>query len=64
MATIAQKIRGRLVAIVVLGVAMGLVFFLSSNWTTWAGRLQRLRAEHSSVAMISAPRYAARPGTA
>jgi hypothetical protein len=34
MATIAQEIRGRLVAIVVLGMAIGLVLFLSSNWTT------------------------------
>jgi membrane fusion protein (multidrug efflux system) len=35
--TVAQKIRGRLVAIVILCMAIGLIFFLSSNWTTWAG---------------------------
>src|SRR5215831_16954887 len=35
--TIARKIRGRLVSIVILGLAVALVFFLSSNWTTWAG---------------------------
>jgi len=35
--TIAQKIRGRLVTIVILCLAVALIFFLSSNWTTWAG---------------------------
>src|SRR5262249_22199502 len=35
--TILQKIRGRLVAIVILCLAVGLIFFLSTNWTTWAG---------------------------
>src|SRR5512133_345783 len=35
--TIGQRIRGRAVSIVILGLAVALVFFLSSNWTTWAG---------------------------
>src|SRR5262249_49275995 len=35
--TIGQKIRSRLVAIVILCMAIGLVFFISSGWTTWAG---------------------------
>ena len=35
--TIGQKIRGRLVAITILCIAVALIFFLSTNWTTWAG---------------------------
>src|SRR6266567_823361 len=34
--TIGQKIRGRLVAIAILCIAIALIFVLSSNWTTWA----------------------------
>jgi membrane fusion protein (multidrug efflux system) len=49
MATIAQKIRGRLVAIVVLGLAIGLVFFLSSNWTTWAGEGEQQTTDDAYV---------------
>ena len=43
--TVAQKIRGRLVAIVVLCLAIGLVFLLSSNWTTWAGESQQQKTD-------------------
>ncbi len=35
--TIGQKIRSRLVAIAILCMAIALIFFLSTNWTTWAG---------------------------
>jgi membrane fusion protein (multidrug efflux system) len=35
--TVAQKLRGRLVAITILCIAAALVFFLTTNWTTWAG---------------------------
>src|SRR5215472_7724623 len=35
--TVVQKIRGRLVSITILCIAVALIFFLSSNWTTWAG---------------------------
>jgi membrane fusion protein (multidrug efflux system) len=34
--SVGQKVRGWLVAVVILCIAVGLVFFLSSNWTTWA----------------------------
>jgi hypothetical protein len=30
----AQKVRGRLVSIVIVGIVVGLIFFLSSNWMT------------------------------
>jgi membrane fusion protein, multidrug efflux system len=43
--TLAQKIRGRLVAIVILCLAIGLVFFLSSNWTTWAGESEQQKTD-------------------
>jgi membrane fusion protein (multidrug efflux system) len=39
--TFAQKLRGRLVAIVTLAMVIGLIFFLSGNWTTWAGDGER-----------------------
>jgi len=35
--TVGQRIRSRLVGNAVLCMAIGLIFFLSSNWTTWAG---------------------------
>jgi membrane fusion protein (multidrug efflux system) len=35
---IAQKIKGRLVTIVILCLAIALIFVLSTNWTTWAGQ--------------------------
>jgi membrane fusion protein, multidrug efflux system len=34
--TTGKKLRGWLVAAVILGIALGLIFVLSSNWTTWA----------------------------
>ena len=43
--TLAQKVRGRLVAIVVLCLAIGLVFFLSSNWTTRAGESEQQKTD-------------------
>jgi membrane fusion protein, multidrug efflux system len=44
-ANIVQKIRGRLVAIVILLMATGLIFFLSSNWTTWAGEGEQQKTD-------------------
>ena len=41
----AQRIRGRLVAIVVLCLAIGLVVLLSSNWTTWAGESEEQKTD-------------------
>jgi len=35
--TIGQKIRGRLVPIAIFCIAIALILFLSTNWTTWAG---------------------------
>src|SRR5215467_15846793 len=34
--SVAQKVRGWIVAVVILCIAAGLVVFLSSSWTTWA----------------------------
>jgi membrane fusion protein (multidrug efflux system) len=34
--TLAKRLRGWAVALTVLVLALGLIFFLSSNWTTWA----------------------------
>jgi membrane fusion protein, multidrug efflux system len=47
--SVAQKIRGRLVAIVILGMAIGLVFFLSSNWKTWAGEGEQQTTDDAYV---------------
>jgi membrane fusion protein, multidrug efflux system len=43
--TIGQKIRSRLVAIAILCIAFGLIFFLSSNWTTWAGEGEQQKTD-------------------
>src|ERR1700686_4095585 len=34
--TLSARIRGWIVSIAILGIALGLIFVLSSNWTTWA----------------------------
>jgi membrane fusion protein, multidrug efflux system len=47
--SIVQKIRGRLVAIVILCLAIGLIFFLSSNWTTWAGGGEQQKTDDAYV---------------
>src|SRR5262245_44620588 len=44
-ATIARKIRGRLIAITILCMALALIFFLSSNWTTWAGEGEQQKTD-------------------
>jgi membrane fusion protein (multidrug efflux system) len=43
--TIGQKIRGRLVTITILCIAVALIFFLSSNWTTWAGEGEQQKTD-------------------
>src|SRR6266508_3397907 len=43
--TFAQKLRGWLVTITILCIAVGLVFFLSSNWTTWAGEGEQQKTD-------------------
>src|SRR5258708_353617 len=43
--TIGQKIRGRLVAIAILCIAIALIFFLSTNWTTWAGEGEQQKTD-------------------
>src|SRR5882724_568704 len=43
--TIGQKIRGRLVAIAILCIAIALVLFLSTNWTTWAGEGEQQKTD-------------------
>jgi membrane fusion protein, multidrug efflux system len=49
MPSFTQKIRGRLVTIVILCLAIGLVFFLSSNWTTWAGEREQQKTDDAYV---------------
>ena len=34
--TLSARLRGWIVSIAILGIALGLIFVLSSNWTTWA----------------------------
>src|SRR5215813_13436653 len=36
--SITQKLRGWLVSATILCMAVALIFFLASNWTTWAGQ--------------------------
>jgi membrane fusion protein (multidrug efflux system) len=43
--TLGQKIRGRFVAITILSMAVALILFLSSNWTTWAGEGQQQKTD-------------------
>src|SRR5262249_47897644 len=43
--TIGQKIRSRLVANAILCMAIALVFFLSSKWTTWAGEGEQQKTD-------------------
>src|SRR5215469_6733006 len=47
--TVAPKLRGHLVAIVILAMAIGLIFFLSSNWTRWAGEGERQTTDDAYV---------------
>src|SRR6266702_4065406 len=45
MPTVTQILKGRLVAIVILCMAIGLIFFLSSNWTTWASEGEQQKTD-------------------
>src|SRR5512133_390837 len=47
--TIGQKIRGRLVAITILCIAIAVIFFLSTNWTTWAGEGEQQMTDDAYV---------------
>src|SRR5580765_6655264 len=47
--TVGQKIRGRLVAIAILSIAVALILFLSSNWTTWAGEGEQQKTDDAYV---------------
>src|SRR5262245_53420266 len=47
--SVAQKIRGRLVAVAILCLALGLIFLLSSNWTTWAGEGEQQTTDDAYV---------------
>src|SRR5262249_6896020 len=47
--TIGQKIRSRLVANAILCMAIALVFFLSSHWTTWAGEGEQQTTDDAYV---------------
>src|SRR5215510_11354677 len=47
--SIGQKIRGRLVTITILCLAVALIFFLSSNWTTWAGEGEQQKTDDAYV---------------
>src|SRR5262252_7266618 len=43
--TTGQKIRGRLVTVTILCIAVALIIFLSSNWTTWAGQGEQQKTD-------------------
>src|SRR5579863_9721499 len=45
----AEKFRGRLVAVGTLCIALGLIFFLSSRWTTWAGGGDEQKTDDANV---------------
>jgi membrane fusion protein (multidrug efflux system) len=45
----AEKFRGRLVAVGTLCIALGLIFFLSSRWTTWAGEGEEQKTDDANV---------------
>src|SRR5689334_24851053 len=47
--SIGQKTRGRLVAITILCIAIALIFFLSSNWTTWASQAEQQKTDDAYV---------------
>jgi membrane fusion protein, multidrug efflux system len=46
---IGQKVRGRLVAVSILSIAIALIFFLSFNWTTWAGEGEQQKTDDAYV---------------
>src|SRR5262245_34057062 len=46
---IGQKVRGRLVAILILFIAIALIVFLSSSWTTWAGEREQQKTDDAYV---------------
>src|SRR4029434_9353550 len=43
--SIGHKIRGLLVTVTILCVAIARIFFLSSNWTTWAGEGEQQKTD-------------------
>jgi len=47
--TTGAKIRGRLVAVAIFCFAAGLIFLLSSNWTTWAGEGDKQETDDAFV---------------
>lgn len=47
--TTGAKIRGRLVAVTIFCFAAGLIFLLSSNWTTWAGEGETQQTDDAYV---------------
>src|SRR5215469_11523993 len=46
---IGQKVRGRLVAVSILSIAIALILFLSFNWTTWAGEGEQQKTDDAYV---------------
>src|SRR5215469_9932006 len=42
---IGQKVRGRLVAVSILSIAIALILFLSFDWTTWAGEGEQQKTD-------------------
>jgi membrane fusion protein (multidrug efflux system) len=47
--TIGKKLRGRIVAGVILCFAVGLIFLLSRNWTTWASEAEEQKTDDAYV---------------
>ena len=42
---VVQKLRGKLAGITILCIAVALIFFLSANWTTWAGEAEQQQTD-------------------
>ena len=43
--TLSTRVRGWIVSIAILGIALGLIFFLSSNWTSWASSAEEQKTD-------------------
>jgi len=46
---VSQIIRGRVIAITILCIAAALVFFLSANWTSWAGEREQQTTDDANL---------------
>src|SRR5205085_8001234 len=47
--TIAKKLRGWIVAVAILCMALALIFFLSDKWTTWASEGEEQKTDDANL---------------